>query len=92
MTNVAHLLRGLLLPVFVASAMAAATALPAAAAVRSVDRRSVDSQPAAGSGQWWLAALHVPAAPLRRPQRARASRSPCSPPAWQPPTLTWLAR
>lgn len=59
MTNVAHLLRGLLLPAFVASAMAAASALPAAAAARSAD-----SQPGAGSGQWWLATLHVPAAPL----------------------------
>jgi subtilisin family serine protease len=56
-TNVAHLLRGLLLPVLVASATAAATALPAAATVRSAT-----SQPVARSGQWWFAALHVPAA------------------------------
>ena len=50
-TNVAHLLRGLLLPVLVASATTAAAALPAAAAVRSAD-----SQQVARSGQWWLAA------------------------------------
>ena len=62
MTNVAHPLRGLLLPVFMASAMAAATALPAAAAVRSVD-----SRPVTRSGQWWLAALHVPAGLLAAP-------------------------
>ena len=62
MTNVAHLLRGLLLPVLVASAAATASALPAAAAVRSAT-----SQPVTRSGQWWLAELHVPAALLAAP-------------------------
>jgi len=74
-TNVAHLLRGLLLPVLVpvlvaataaglmvAGPMVAGTALPAAAAVRSAA-----TAPVTRSGQWWLAALHVPAALLADP-------------------------
>jgi len=55
-TNVARLLRSLL-PVLAASATAAVTALPAAATVLS----PAASQPVTRTGQWWLAALDVPA-------------------------------
>ena len=61
MTNVAHLLRGLLLPVLMVSATAGTT-LPAAAVMRSAD-----SQQVSRSSQWWLTALHVPATLLAAP-------------------------
>jgi subtilisin family serine protease len=54
-TTVARLLRGLL-PILAASATVAAAGLPAAAA-----ELSPAAQPGR-SGQWWLSALHVPAA------------------------------
>jgi subtilisin family serine protease len=71
-TTVAHLLRGLL-PVLAASATVAVAALPATATVSAVSpvsaarRVSVTSPVSAASpsatraGEWWLAALHLPA-------------------------------
>jgi subtilisin family serine protease len=55
-TNVARLLRGLL-PLLALSAAATATALPAAAASLPATTQAVTR-----AGQWWLTALHVPAA------------------------------
>jgi subtilisin family serine protease len=56
---VARLLRGLL-PVLAAAATAAATGLPAAAAVTSP--AAVSPAVVTRSSEWWLNALHVPAA------------------------------
>jgi subtilisin family serine protease len=55
-TNVARLLRGLL-PLLAASAAATAAVVPAAAAVSPAT-----PQDATRAAQWWLTALHVPAA------------------------------
>jgi subtilisin family serine protease len=60
-TNVARLLRGLL-PVLAASAAATAAALPAAAAPLTAAQRTVPPQAVTRGGEWWLAALNVPAA------------------------------
>jgi subtilisin family serine protease len=54
-TTVARPLRGLL-PVLAASAAVAAVAVPAAPAASAAD------QPVTRAGQWWLSALHLPAA------------------------------
>jgi len=55
-TNVARLLRGLL-PLLAAAAAATAAALPATAAVTAVAPQAVTR-----ADQWWLTALHAPAA------------------------------
>ncbi|HEY1666919.1 MAG TPA: S8 family serine peptidase [Trebonia sp.] len=61
MTNVARLLRGLL-PVLAASAAATAAALPAAAAPLTAAPLTVGPQAVTRAGEWWVAALNVPAA------------------------------
>ena len=61
MTHVARLLRGVL-PVLAASAAATAAALPAAAAT---------PQAATRADQWWLTALHVPAALRAAPEAGK---------------------
>jgi subtilisin family serine protease len=64
-TNVARLLRGLL-PLLAASAAATVTALPAAAAVLPAPAQAVTR-----ADQWWLTALHVPAALRAAPQAGK---------------------
>lgn len=65
MTNVARPLRGLI-PVLAAFATAATAALPAAAAAAPVT-----TQAAIHAGEWWLAALRVPAAWRAAPERGK---------------------
>src|SRR5689334_16513582 len=64
-TNVARLLRGLL-PFLAASAAATAAALPASAAVSAAASQAVTR-----ADQWWLTALHAPAALRAAPAAGR---------------------